>query len=96
MIMRLEVRRQGTKAQAPYHREQAGGPWLSRKDWRRAMRIAIERRLSRPERRELMQRLARVRGGAGRSLPRLHLVAGEGAIASGTPSLRRPGPREAA
>ncbi len=53
-------------------------PWVSRKDWRRALAIAIERRLTKAELRELLARLARVRRGAEPppASPRLQLVRG--------------------
>lgn len=102
--MRLVMQLQGTgaPARAGERREvrlrppPPQGPWLSRRDWRRAMDIAIRRGLSRAERRELMSRLARVRGGAEGSPPRLRVLEGGAPVASGAASPRSPGAREAA
>lgn len=102
--MRLVMKRQGTEAgdreriEARLRPPPPQGPWLSSKDWRRAMDVAIRRGLSRGERRELMSRLARVRGGteAAPRAPRLRVVPGGGAVASGPPAPRTPGAREAA
>lgn len=62
-------------------------PWVSRKDWRRALAIAIERRLTKAEARELLARLARVRRGAEHppASPRLRLVRGEKRGPAGPP-----------
>lgn len=57
------------------------GPWLSTRDWRRAMRIAIERGLSPTERQALMVKLARVRAPA-EAPPRLRLLQGGGGARS--------------
>ncbi len=72
------------------------GPWLSWKDWRRGMRVAIERRLPANERRALLARLARVRHGLASAAPPLRVIKGGATTARAfvAPHLR--GPREAA
>jgi hypothetical protein len=46
------------------------GPWLSRRDWRRALALYVEGRLSRSEFEQMKERLARVRTGASGERPR--------------------------
>ena len=71
------------------------GQWLSWNDWRRGMRIAIERRLPADQRRALLARLARVRRGAAGPPPLRVIRGGEGSAPAGAaPRVR--GPREAA
>ena len=74
-------------------------PWVSRKDWRRALAIAIERRLTKAELRELLARRARVRRGAEPppASPRLRLVRGGTRGPAGPPFPGRgPVPKEGA
>ncbi len=73
---RGEARPQGGLPRPPPPKE----PWVSRKHWRRALAISIEAGLTKAERRELMARLARVRGGSQpqSASPRLRLVQGGG------------------
>ena len=60
---------------------------MSRKHWRRALAIAIERRLTKAELRELLARLARVRRRAEPppASPRLRLVRGGKRGSAGPP-----------
>ncbi len=62
-------------------------PWVSRKPWRRALAIAIDRRLTSTELRELLARLARARRGVEppRASPRLRLVRGGERAPDGPP-----------
>lgn len=80
--------------------------WLSRKDWRRALRLYLDGRISRSEFEEMKARLTRVRRNAAEqtrppSPPRVRVIPGglePGSLprASGLAPARRRPPREAA
>ncbi len=86
------------RAGSPTRPPPPAGPWLSTKDWRRSLRVARERGLSRAELRELQARLARVRAGAPppRAAPLLRILPGGAPAAAPPGPTERRGPREAA